>query len=334
MRSPTDADADSRAPVDLVVVALLAVAVAALTVADAPWRGPVRAALAVVGFFLPGYALVAALFPRGPVGDREASPVDIERVHYLDGFTRAVLAGALALVVSPLLGIAADLAGGSITTGPVIGVLVGFTLVACAVAAVRRRRLPPADRYRPGARWAATLRRLVRNPDRETVAGVVVALAVVIAAGGVVSAAVSQPSGEQFSELSIVTASESGQLTAANYPENLTLGEPATVRLGVENHEGQTVEYTVVVVLQRLDGPPRDATVTETATLDRFALTVADGATDRRDVTVQPTMTGKNLRLAYLLYVDAPPDQPTPENADREAHVWVTVEDDTGDATA
>jgi uncharacterized membrane protein len=42
---------------------------------------------------------------------------------------------------------------------------------------------------------------------------------------------------------------------------------------------------------------------------------------------MEPTIEGKRLRIAFLLYADEPPTYPTAENAYRSVHLWVDVGD-------
>jgi uncharacterized membrane protein len=65
--------------------------------------------------------------------------------------------------------------------------------------------------------------------------------------------------------------------------------------------------------------------VLEQAELQRFSQRVGANETWHRNHTVTPTLEGERLRLVYLLYMGAPPDTPTTENAYREVHLWVNV---------
>ncbi|WP_415087806.1 DUF1616 domain-containing protein [Natronomonas sp.] len=51
---------------------------------------------------------------------------------------------------------------------------------------------------------------------------------------------------------------------------------------------------------------------------------------EERNITVSDELTGTDLRLSFLLYDGDVPAQPTRENAYRNLHLWISVEDDSG----
>jgi len=309
---------------DLVVV--LVVAAALLVVSFGPLSVPrwLELALAVVAVFLPGYALVAALFTRRPstANDQHFA----ERVRRPDGFERVVLAVATGSVAAPLLGIALNFSPWLVRRRAVHATLLGFVLVTSLVAAVRRFRLPSVERYTPARRWLAALGGLVdgrrgREVDLVTVA---VAVAVVVAAAGVFTVASTAQTGEEFTEFAVLSGAE-GRLVAGEYPENVTASDPVAVELLVENREGERASYTVVTMLQRLTETESGTRVSESETFQRVNLTVDSGRVERFDHAVTPTMTGARLRLAFLLYRGPVPDNPRLSNAYRHTHVWLNV---------
>ena len=95
--------------------------------------------------------------------------------------------------------------------------------------------------------------------------------------------------------------------------------------VGVGNQEHEPVAYTVVVELQDVRVADNTSTVAGETELDRFGLRLAHNETRQLDYTVEPTMTGTRLRLAFLLYRGGPPADPTVANAYREVHLWVNV---------
>jgi uncharacterized membrane protein len=65
--------------------------------------------------------------------------------------------------------------------------------------------------------------------------------------------------------------------------------------------------------------------VIEREELNRYSPTVAANTTWQTQDAMTPTMTGKRLRLTYLLYKRPPPETPTIDTAYREVHLWVNV---------
>jgi uncharacterized membrane protein len=159
---------------------------------------------------------------------------------------------------------------------------------------------------------------------------VLVAVAVVVAAGGVFAVVSTAETGEQFTEFSLLVEDEGDQLVAGSYPRTLEVGENATVVLGVENREREERTYTVVPRLQRVIEVDNETRVSDYEEYDRFRLTVGAGRAESRDYTVSPTLTGENLRLSFLLYRGEPPEQVTTTNAYRRTHIWLDVTEQSG----
>ena len=82
--------------------------------------------------FLPGYSLVAALFPRKDD---------------LDGIERIALSFGLSIAVVPLLGLALNYTPLGSRLVPVLLGLSLFTVLLAVVAGVRRVRMPEAERF-------------------------------------------------------------------------------------------------------------------------------------------------------------------------------------------
>ena len=59
--------------------------------------------------------------------------------------------------------------------------------------------------------------------------------------------------------------------------------------------------------------------------LARYQTSLAHNRTDHRTVDVEPTMTGRDLRLLFTLWHGDAPDDASVETAYREAHLWVNV---------
>jgi uncharacterized membrane protein len=82
--------------------------------------------------FLPGYSLIAALFPRKDD---------------LDGIERIALSFGLSIAISPLLGLALNYTPFGIRLSPVLIVLSVFTISLAICAYVRRCMIPEEDRF-------------------------------------------------------------------------------------------------------------------------------------------------------------------------------------------
>jgi uncharacterized membrane protein len=154
---------------------------------------------------------------------------------------------------------------------------------------------------------------------------VLLAVAVVVALGGVSYATAVPGNEERFTEFYLLAEEADGDLVAAGYPTEFEAGDPRSQYVGLTNREGETVAYTVLVQIQRVRVTNDSVQVREREELRRFTPEVSDGETWRRNHTVAPTMTGERLRLTYLLYRDAPPADPTVGNAYQHTYTWVNV---------
>jgi uncharacterized membrane protein len=94
---------------------------------------PVRIILGLpLVLFLPGYALIAALFPRKDD---------------LDGIERVALSFGLSIAVVPLLGLALNYTPFGIRLSPILTVLSVFTISLAMGAYARRSMIPEEDRF-------------------------------------------------------------------------------------------------------------------------------------------------------------------------------------------
>lgn len=324
-------------PADLVAVVALAVLATLAVFVPVVNESPIRVVLGLpLVLVLPGYAVVAALFPGagdGPTSDPaddSASAVDTspETQQGIDGIERAALSVGLSIPVVALLGLALSLTPLGVTLLPMLFVLEAVTLGATAVAVRRRRRLPADERFAvPFRQWVAAGRGALFETESRTtlVLNLVLAASVLLAAGSVTYAVAAPNEGETFTEFYLLTENETGALVADDYPTQFTVGESQPVVVGVENHEQAPTEYTVVVELQRVEIDGDAATVVETSELDRFGVDLDAGETWRQERGLAPTMAGERLRVAYLLYRGAPPADPSRDSAYRDVQLWVNV---------
>ncbi|WP_336361995.1 DUF1616 domain-containing protein [Halalkalicoccus salilacus] len=318
-----------RFPADLAAVVVLTVLTALAVFLPGLRETPLRILFGLpFVLFVPGYAFVAALFPeqgRSPTSDEEV--VDGEQG--IDAIERVALAFGMSIAIVPLLGLVLNFTPWGIRLVPIILSVSGFTIGAVVVAAFRRWELPAEERFSvPYREWIATGRTEILQPDDRTDAmlNVVLALSIVLALGSVGFAVASPQDGEQFSEFYLLTEDDDGELVADNYPEEFVQGESESVIIGIENQEHETVDYTVVVQLERVEGEGNETSVTEREELDRISTTLGHGETWQEEYSVSPTMTGEGLRLTFLLYDGEVPAEPTRENAYRELHLWIDVE--------
>lgn len=320
-----------RFPADLtVVVGLVAAALLAvwLPVVRESWLRAVLGGLFVL--FVPGYAVVAALFPekaRVQTAKPEKSRV-WGRNRRIGGVERVVLSLGTSLAIVPLIGGVLNFTPFGIRLTPIVVSVSVVTVVMAVVAAVRRWKLPPDERFRVRYdEWYASVRRALVHVDSPTdrALNVALALSLVLAVGTMAYAVASPKPQESYTEFYLLGENDGGELVADEYPTEFVQGEPQRLFVGVGNHERTQMNYTVVVVLQRVVADDGSTRVIEQEELHRFRVELTDGERWEREHAVRPTMTGESLRLQYMLFRENPPTEPKSASAYEETHLWVTV---------
>lgn len=259
--------------------------------------------------FIPGYVLVAALFPGAIV---EGKPE-------IDWIERIALSFGLSIAVVPLLGLLLNFTPWGIRFVPIVVTIALFTIGVGYAAYWRRMRLP-AER-----RLSLTVELGV--PDWKDYSALdkvlTIALAASIVVAGVTLAYVvlTPRPGEAFTEFYILGPGGN----ASGYPTNLTVNATGRVIIGVNNHEGASVNYTlridlvgVVIVYNATAGFNETVAVNRT-TWTWTNLTVANGAnwTDPYAFAIPKPGLWK---VQFFLFKD-----PNLVDVYRELHLYVTV---------
>jgi uncharacterized membrane protein len=318
--------------------------------------------------FVPGYAIVAALFPEVNGTTAEGSPSwsRFTEGTQLNGTDRLLLSVAVSIGLAPLVGLVLGMTTIGFRTTTLAGCLSLVTLLAVAVAVARRLALHPSNRFDVQALpVVVSLRRSFsqksslewRTSWRKFTVNALVACSVLLAAGSVSYAIVSEPKPKPYTEFSVLAKNDSGEFVACEYlrPETGTL---RPLRISATNRERERMNYTVIVLLQRVE-PATDSNTTGTAEsktgtantndrnslrpvevyqLGRYDFTLAPGATWRLVETPSfpvdfndangtiSTNDPAEYRLTYLLYRAQPPAVRTIESAYRS--LWLDLTPD------
>jgi uncharacterized membrane protein len=336
-------------PADLATICVFVAVTNAFIFVPILNTSPVRV-LVGLGFvlFIPGYVFIAALFPESSdAPDEGHSPSNGDNDNEetatvskavmgadrgIDGIERVALSFGLSIAIVPLIGLVLNFTPFGIRLVPITVSLSGFTFLMAAVAVRRRRALPPADRFRvPYRRWIEAGRAEFLDPDSnaDMALNVLLVASIVLAIASVSYAVAVPPQGEQFTEFYILTEDEDSELVADGYPENFTAGTPESIHVGIGNQEYETVEYSVIIQLQRVETVDNTTYVRERTRVDRFSRTLSHNEThiEQRSLTMPETMLGEDLRLTFLLYDGPLPPESTRESAYRTLHLWVSVEE-------
>ena len=259
--------------------------------------------------FVPGYVLVAALFPGGLVPEKPE----------IDWIERIALSFGLSIAVVPLLGLLLNFTPFGIRFAPIVATIALFTVGVGYAAYWRRMKLPP-DR-----RLSLTVDLGIPDWQEYTILdkGLTVALAAsVVVAGGTLAYVVLTPRpGETFTEFYILGPGGN----ASGYPTNLTVNETGSVIVGIANHEGTTVNYTVRVdlvgvriVYNATSGFNETVEVNRT-TWTTIPITVLNGANWTQPYGFAIPAVGL-WKVQFLLFKDGDFSA-----AYRELHLYVTV---------
>ncbi|USZ67934.1 DUF1616 domain-containing protein [Halorussus salilacus] len=292
---------------------------------------------------LPGYAVVSVLFPGhepaverlDPEGEPMAPRFQFRARRGIDALERLTLAVGVSAVVTPTVALALNFTPWGIRVEPLVLAVAGVTLVGCLLGSVRRWRLPPGDRFAPtllpsasplfsdgpeskGGEAAESSGDAASAADSDgghPVANAVFAVGVVVALAGIGYAVAAPQPGDQFTELYLLSEDENGTLVADDYPE-FADGEPASLAVGVRNHEGQPTTYAMVAQLQDVEETDDGLAVESATEVQRTEVSLDDGERENVSVEFTPDAT-ENVRLHVMLFRGSVPDEPTGASAYR-----------------
>ncbi len=293
---------------------------------------PLRAIIATpLLLFTPGYALVAAAYPRcndssgGFALDRSRIVVSTDTG--LHAVERVLLSVGMSVALLPIIGVTVWAAVGRFSTDIVLFSLAAFTLGAVAIGAFRRNTLDADERF--CLRLWPQIRRfrgwLVGSSTGETAVNVLLAGGVVLAVVTLTFAFAVPVTGESYTSSTLGTE-QNGEFVAANYPTTFTAGEPESLTLSLSNHEGGTTSYTVVTTVERVGRSDGELTVVEQSELERSTIRLSAGETVREQSAVAPDLVGEDLRLSYYVYRGQAPETPNDASAYRDLHLWIDVD--------
>ncbi|KGK98096.1 hypothetical protein LI82_10185 [Methanococcoides methylutens] len=287
----------NKIPSDIqVVIALVLLTCIFITVPDLS-HTPIRTVLGLpMVLFLPGYALIAALFP---------SRDD------LDGIERLALSFGLSIAVVPLIGLALNYTPWGIRLLPILISLSAFTILMCAVAVLRRGSLPVDDKFSvPFSSAYASIKEEVSGKPENKLDRILTILLVISILASVVTLAyvvVTPKEGEKFTEFYVLGP----EGMADGYPTELRNGQSGNVIIGIVNHEYADTEYSIELVLGNNSIPMGQ---------ELQHITLQHNQTWEKEVTFTPESVGDDMKLQFLLYKDNNMTEPY-----RDLHLWIDV---------
>ncbi|NYB52797.1 MAG: DUF1616 domain-containing protein [Methanobacteriaceae archaeon] len=275
---------------DLLLVVAITILTAAFVLIPPLNQTFIRTILGILlVLFIPGYALIAALFPK-----RDD----------LDGIERAALSFGLSIAVTPLIGLALNYTPWGIRLDPILISLTIFTLSMCLVAFLRRKKLTDEERFSvPFSEFMKGMKESFQGESKiERILSIILIISIILAIATTVYIIVKPKEGEKFTEFYILGPNG----TASNYPTNLTTGQNGTVIIGVVNHEYATTDYKLVVKVNN-------------STLKQENLTLSNGEKVEIPYTFTAGTSGQK-KMEFLLY-----KLPDNETVYRSLHLWLNV---------
>ncbi|MHB8102817.1 MAG: DUF1616 domain-containing protein [Methanosarcina sp.] len=246
--------------------------------------------------FLPGYALIAALFPAKSD---------------LDGIERTALSFGLSIAVVPLIGLGLNYTPWGIRLLPILISLSVFTFLMCGLAYLRRAKLPETEAFEvPFRETALSLKAEVLEKPKsklDQALTVVLVLSILLSVATLIYVIATPKEGEHFTEFYIL--GPDGK--ADNYTTNYVLGESGTVIVGIVNHEYRPINYTMEIRLENKSLPLPE---------NQKQITLAHNETWQEPVTFTPLLEGQNMKLEFLLFNET--DRTVPY---RDLHLWIDV---------
>jgi uncharacterized membrane protein len=253
---------------------------------------PIRIILGLpLVLFLPGYSLIAALFPRKDD---------------LDGIERVALSIGLSIAITPLLGLALNYTPFGIRLSPVLIVLSVFTISLAIGAYARRSMIQEEDRFVVDfAAFFKNMKESFKTTDMriDKIFTVILIISIVLAISMTAYVIVTPKEGEKFTEFYVL--GPGGK--AEDYPTNLKVGEKGEVIIGIVNHEYANVTYQLEA---RLNGE----------VIDEKSIELMHNETWESPFTFRATRAGEDQKLEFLLYKEGIMNE-----VYRSLHLWLDV---------
>jgi len=224
--------------------------------------------------FFPGYALLAALFPR--------------RTDW-KGIELLALGFGLSLVVVACIGFILNYTRWGVQLYPVLISIAAFILIASIIAWARRRRLNEEEK--PTVSFHLNWQPWQGQSGIDKMLSIVLIMVVLGTAGSIGYVVAGPGVEEQFTEFYLLGAE--GRI--ADYPDNLILGEEATVIVVVVNHEREDMNYGLEVTI---DG-------NRYGKIEQIALVPEEKW--EQEVSFVPVRAGERQKVEFVLYKNDEP---------------------------
>lgn len=250
--------------------------------------------------FFPGYAALSVLFPEGK---------DLEIIE------RVALSFGLSIAISPLVGFGLNYTPFGIRLAPILFSLAALNVALSAGGLFRRDMAKkPYLPFDPAAVWKRYSAQFRAEKGVDKLLTVVLVISILSSVIALVYVVAVPRQGESFTEFYVLGPGGN----ATGYPRNLTVGEDASIIIGIANHEHRTVDYTVELWLVNMSFVENVTQVHAMYYFDSFNVTL-----EHTDVDLEGEREAQwevpydfnvslegNYKLWFLLYADGVPSLP------------------------
>ena len=239
--------------------------------------------------FIPGYALIAALFPCKDD---------------LDGIERMALSFGLSIAVVPLIGLGLNYTPWGIRFWPILISLILFTFILVLIATRRRNGISPEKRFtlHVNETYSGMKYELFSSTNRiDRILSIILIISIIASLVMLVYVIVTPKQGEKFTEFYILGPKG----MADDYQREINTGKPINLIVGVVNHEYSGINYTLYARIGN-------------TTYYEDKIQLLNNQTWQEPISFKINQTGTNLKLQFLLYRDDNNFAPY-----RDTHLWI-----------
>lgn len=232
--------------------------------------GILRTALGLLFIlFIPGYSMIAALFPGKDS---------------LDAAPRIALSFIMSAAFAPLIGLLLNYSPWGIKLTPIIVCYAAFVVIALTIALTRRYMLPSEQRF--SIHFTIRFPAWSEGHTIDKMLSVILVLSIIGSAGLLIYVFSTPKPVERFTEFYILGS----EGVADDYPQIMVLGEKAEVTIGIINHEHQNTIYYAEV---SIDGQVIQTTET---------ITLANEEKKEVLILIIPFKAGEDQKVELLLF--------------------------------
>ena len=291
-----DARAEAKRSWDLSSIILLSLALALFIYLVPEFPGRIVVGLPFILFF-PGYALIATMFPEKKS---------------LDTIERIALSFGLSLAIAPLIGFGLNYTPFGIRLDPILWSLIAFNLAFSLAGMWRRSTVSePFLPFKLASVAAMAKKELNQGTKLDRALTVILVVAILSSVVALIYVIAVPRQGEAFSEFYLL--GPGGKMTG--YTKHITVGEEASVFVGIANHNYRTINYTVEVWLVNYTYASNVTTVHQLIYMDDFNVTLEHVPVDlenkwttqwEMNYTFSAPVSG-NFKLWFILLEDEAP---------------------------